>query len=773
MPPQQNPLGSDMSSQIFPQRNRTPMPPTVASPETSMPSVPPVTPVATADPSLTQVPPPPIQDTPTQSVQSAPVQVPPTIPPVAFQTNMTSPPHRGKGGVVVLILILLVLLGGVAYAYYEQLWFFAKPPYDTARLTSSIATGASKIKTASYAIGLKIASEPRDANARSYNEMYPQDTGDIMAYNRDVDRVRDISDVVRGLSTYYSTHKRYPSSLSLISGLTASARKVSYIPASTGADYTISVTFESTDAIAALKDSDRSGVGMSSLTGNTLTLNKRTAAYLYLPEEPSRGGILTWSSLQKYTEMIPDNFLIDGLFSGASYKREDGSIDGRVAIVGTGQMGDASASVDLEFRKVGDEMYGVLNKFPSFLSSYSAIKGKWIHISSSDVVAYGSGFIGWGPRDAQKKLTKAREQSTEQLKLFLELADKHQALQVAGTPVREDIDGVSAYKYDLQFNKATLADFYQDLATQFSAKWGPDSGINVDQALVEYLNSPEFDTLFDYMRTNTTLTLWARADGVPIKSQYSIRIVPDSSANAKNIDTQIRLIVTLSLSDINTPISIEAPTESMNLEDATIMLTGQSREEYRFSKQAKTIQSIRRALSDYHYSTGRYPTSLAELTKTRAEVMKSADDRPFMATVPTDLFTQKAFGYTTSADDYQLSYTMQYAPYQSGSVLPDSLYTYDYSVKMAYGSAGRPLLLVAVQGTNTATSKVASTEAVAQSKIDTDNDSLPDALENYMGTNRLKTDTDGDGRSDREEFDSGSDPRGPGKLKTGNSRYGY
>ena len=62
-----------------------------------------------------------------------------------------------------------------------------------------------------------------------------------------------------------------------------------------------------------------------------------------------------------------------------------------------------------------------------------------------------------------------------------------------------------------------------------------------------------------------------------------------------------------------------------------------------------------------------------------------------------------------------------------------------------------------------------SQQAAAASRIDTDNDGVPDVLEQYIGTNPAKSDTDGDGYSDYQEIMQGSNPLGPGQLTQGHS----
>jgi hypothetical protein len=193
----------------------------------------------------------------------------------------------------------------------------------------------------------------------------------------------------------------------------------------------------------------------------------------------------------------------------------------------------------------------------------------------------------------------------------------------------------------------------------------------------------------------------------------------------------------------------------------------------------------------YKQLAGVYPSKLDDLKKTvgeiKSDVKKTAtpqktvftsslgyygipkDDAPLLSEVPMDLYTHMPYGYSLKGADFALTYTMQLPAYEAGTS-PRSMYTSNYMTRTASGKA--PLVMNVVQGKNTASSKSASDEAAAQSSVDSDGDGVSDALENYLGLNRLKTDSDGDGHSDYDELTQGSNPLGPGNLKSSSS-FGY
>ncbi len=69
-----------------------------------------------------------------------------------------------------------------------------------------------------------------------------------------------------------------------------------------------------------------------------------------------------------------------------------------------------------------------------------------------------------------------------------------------------------------------------------------------------------------------------------------------------------------------------------------------------------------------------------------------------------------------------------------------------------------------VDGVTVLPTEPAQTTAV-DITTDTDGDTVPDAVEAYIGTDPAKADTDGDGYNDGEEIKNGYNPFGPSKLK--------
>jgi len=709
--------------------------------------------------------------------------IPRNIPPYG-QTKS----HRG---ILVTLIVIIVLLGaGAVYGYINQIGPFARPPYKAEGLASQIFAGASNIKTSSYSLSINIVSQPKDADAKPFNQAVPADSAKDASIKRDQDKYRDAKNLTTNLKEYFYSNNHYPASLasaSTLNGDTISTTGFTYAAPKPTKDYTLSVNFETGEAVNAISASTKYDYASSTvISGKTVTFSSKSALYANISASSDPSSIFSVQNLQSMLAYIPANFKFDSILAGASIKKSDSSVDGKIALSGQVDMGDINAVFDTEFRKIDDNFYILVNKLPTFFVDISKLKGSWIKITPDDLSTYGSGYVSADPTTAQKDITETKQRAIDSLKLFLTIADQDHALLMNGSPAKDQVNGATAYKYDLELNKDTLPQFYSDLTTQFKAKFGDKSPITFNQATLDYLKSPQYQAVFDYMRSNTMLTLWALSDGTPVKFSYGLRLVPNS--DSKNADKQIKALFTLTLSNINLPISIEVPTKTISMEDATIMLTGQSKEQYQMSKQQSAVDTLQRALSTFHALTGSYPQTLTELKQTRGDLKKQfpnvkatdslgmssyyvsygLDTDPILKAIPNDVYTGSAFTYSSTGKDYKLTYTIKFPPYTAGDALPKGIFSRDYS-----NYSKNVMKLTVVNGTNTADSKNVSEEAVAASKIDSDGDGLPNALETYIGTNPNKKDTDGDGQSDYKEVTTGSNPLGPGSLKGGSSGMMY
>ncbi|MES2215799.1 MAG: thrombospondin type 3 repeat-containing protein [Patescibacteria group bacterium] len=691
------------------------------------------------------------------------------------------PKHSGKGKYVtiVLIVIIAIAVGGAAYAYMQKIGPFSSPPYNENSMASDIFQGIAKIKTAGYSLALDVMSQPREADAKSFTSSVPGSSAKLEAYKRDQDRARDIQDLLSKLRSYQYKSKTFPQTLQVLPDVAdIKIDSYKYTRRDAGTDYNLSVTFETPEAAASIR---KYMVGTSSrATGNTIVFNNDSSNYINLPAKPSNPSLIDVSSLQDYLQYVPAAFKANVVFSGASEKKADNTVNGRIRLVGSTDYNDINIAIDAEAMKVDDNVYFMVHKFPAFFFDISKLKEKWVKMTPEDLAGYGARYLGGDADRSQQQIQETKERVIEGIKLFLTIADTHRALMPTRAPVKEQLNGHEVYRYELQFNKNTMAEFYKDLTSQFEQKFVEKNPIKFSEATYDYLKSPEFDEVFDYFRSNTILTLWANGDGIPEQVRYSVRMVP--ADDAKNKDYQVRFTSTLALIDINQPIHIEAPAGSMTLDDAVIAMSGVTKEEYALQKQERAVSSVRAALSTYKQITGEYPLILSDLTKAPKDLKKAPptttvptgtaltpirsyygdENSPILKVVPSDSYLKQPFSYKKVGKDYELKYSVTLPSYVPGTI-SYTIFSRNYSYSSTRTTSS--YMMKYVNGLNTANETALSAEAALAAKVDQDKDGLPDTLEAYLGTRKDKKDTDGDGHSDASELDASTNPNGPGTLK--------
>jgi hypothetical protein len=433
----------------------------------------------------------------------------------------------------------------------------------------------------------------------------------------------------------------------------------------------------------------------------------------------------------------------------------------KLGFLGTASFGDFTASVEAELRKVDENFYGQITKMPSFFG-IDSIKNKWIKVTPQDAIAYDFGFDFSEAQDVQEEYEKLRKEMLEKFKLALKIADEHKAVSVVGEPVREKVGDISAYRYDLVINRENLPAFYRAYVTAYNEKFPNARALVVDERFIGELSSREAVEMFDYIKKNTKISVWANADGIPVKYGIDFRFLPKTRNTATQ---QINAVFALVLSDINKSITIDAPEGAINFDEAYMLVSGKTKEEILIEKQTQILSTLKYALRDYHERVGEYPATLDELKKKRNEIdrkevkpeqmqdeafLNSLDEyygnEPFTRTIPNDVFTQKAFVYKTTGKDFTLEYTIRLPTYS------EKLSTYvftqqSYDSKTNTSKSG----LKYVNGKNTATKDTDSQEAKVLLSADADKDRLTDSLEDFVGTDKNKKDSDGNGTADYDD----------------------
>lgn len=731
--------------------------------------------------------------------------------------------------IALVAVLLLSGGGALAYTeqvwpfgpWPTSFWPFGEKGPDHKELFDNVVAKALEIQSASYTLALSLASEPRAADAEPLKVEIP--SVDVKPYERDTQRFRDLEDISQKISYLSLPARGIPSRLpaaleevDIKKSDPLTGNPYEYNRVGDGGDFSLKIIFETDEAIAAIKNKlwrDKTRIPI--IEGKVVAFNKNNFSEYYSlrfsgePKEVAFAkGINSQAELLSY---LPGELKVAGRVSGTAQKQTGKAADARFQIGGDVNWGDSSYSADLEFAKKGKTLYARLNKFPgefSFFLDLSAIKGKWVKITEEDFAAAGSSQLSVIslPED---QLREATAKILDLIRQFFRIAREESYITYAGNPVREKIRGADALRYQLVFNLEKIPAVYKRVLAEIKNKFADNPDIlsaieEVDGETAALIESKTFKDLTDYYNKNGVYNLWIEErTGFPVKLEYFTRLVPAENprANAKNV--QYRFAVSVALADVNKQISIEEPEVSLSFDEAEAILTGKSAEEMQFEKQVRNVEAVRSALRRHKSITGGFPDSLDELAKTPDQLRESAGGgedaapeqkclpgqkclpeqkclpgspgqkcvtpidgrKPLLRAVPKDAVTHGPFAYSknTAGDDYSLQYTIRLPLYAPGTMPSRSVYTEAYSY-----AAVKPTWsykLKHFEGVNTATKDKLSEEADRVASADADGDGLTDSFETYIGADKNKKDTDGDGASDGDELRRGDNPLGPGRLE--------
>ncbi len=705
---------------------------------------------------------------------STPAPVPsqqPTVAQYAPEQNKPKPWLK-----IILTLVILIILGGGAYAaYYFQVWPFSLMAPNKEQALLQAVTKMQDMTSGRYNSSLTVTSETRDTSRPSMKEVFAEDNGEMEGkFERDNDRLRVLRSILEGLKFEYTTETAYPEDVNdYFSDTQISSDFLVYSRQSEGQSFSLSATFELPEAANAVKR----GISTATVEDKTATITadgiKNKSYFSFYLSQPKSMYEELFGDGDELAEYIPSDFSFSINASGLTLKDKEAT-DFEFQLGGQVNAGDLIAAVEGELRKIGDNFYGKINKIPSLYFDISELKQKWVEITKEDIVSTNS--YSSFPRDFLEEGQDKSKQITRQLFDVLKLALEQGVVKIDYDLDNQMIGEKEFYVYKINIQKDKFYEFYQQATDKLKESYNDKAIWKKDAEQDEFFQSEKFTRLMTYLDANAEFLVSVnKTTGFLEIFDYKLKLIP--GGEGKLGEKQLAMDFQIKMSDINMDLKVEKPSEFMTFEDAAILMSGMSKEEYRFNKQSGNISSLRSALGAYYSYTGTYPDNLEILTKKRSEVtpkmslnnedclefdcydqysyMNNSEyylNRPFISHIPKDIFTKQEFSYTKATDDYTLTYSMTIPTREQ--LLGDT----------SFGRTSVNDLMGVVEGNNTANKKIISIEAVESLKIDSDGDELPDMVENYYGSAVNNVDSDDDGFYDGDEVKKGYDPMGPGKL---------
>ena len=634
--------------------------------------------------------------------------------------------------------VIFVLVGaGAAFAFRQQLMALLPGQNKAAEadLFSGLADKLTSIHSSVYAISMKVETQPREASTTPLTTSFPEFEKARLPYTRDNERFSDIQTIQSMLRNSFYTHHVYLSQLSQLrnavteqGNLTYSGNVTTtdpltgqafgYKTTKNGQDYELTFTLETDEAVKSMKQNSY-GYGTTTLVvnGKTITMGSRDyVGYVSMPPEP---WFVTYfgSDSGMMMSFLPTDMSVTLSASGTTESKNVGDVatDAKLNLGADVRFGDFSASVAAAFLKKAETYYLDVVKFPSLFMDLTPIKNKWVQFTLDDI---GTGYSFVDPETIED-LPKKQQDYLSQAKLLYVAAQQGGVIQVTKiVPDPKDEQHKGLVGYSVRVVREKVADYYKNMADQLEQKYPDDTLFKFDQTTYDYLKGDGFTQLFTYLGNNTSFDIWLDlATGYPAEFVTSFRYIPPDSV-LKLKDTQFVLTLTLGLSDINDPKAVEAPSPTISLDDAQMLMSNMPKDAYLYQKQLMNVRTLRSALDTYKRYAGKYPDRLEDLVITYKDVMKMnpngsstaygsdssmADyygSTKLIRAIPKDVYTKQAFPYVHSSGgyDYALTYTIE-LPASSSTASPYDSY---------YESVDR--VAKPMNGKNTATSDYLSNE---------------------------------------------------------------
>ncbi|MAF80602.1 hypothetical protein CL628_01165 [bacterium] len=684
--------------------------------------------------------PPPMATEPAMDVPPAP-----PVPPAPAGLTV-EPKKSGKKWIVIVVVLLVVVLigGGAAAAYFMGL---VRLPFLSQQLNSDqvfdrMYQAIAGIETTNYSLTLAVNTEPREAGARPLSEAIAAVDETTAALKRDQQRLDDVTALLAAIKLYKTEGGNdiyYPRDLLDVVAAADQARISAAIQAGEygyrqdpgGTSFVFNVQLE-TEVAARKYAETQAGTVVPLATPHahapdtpadhphepvlgpaptllSFTQESDLPLVVYLDESDASPLPLDLGLGQIY-QLIPLTFDLNFGMTGKTAATDTDTVSAEFSLNGSLKLDGATFSGSGDIKILDQDVYLKVNEFPSLgFFDAGAVKGQWIHIPADDLRYEGF--------DSDiDEFQQSTETSVDQYKEILKLAHELDMIRVVQEFPIEKIERDEFYHYEIDLAPEQLPVFYErvlelvagdDVDTVFS---------EVNDTTLDYLRSDAFKDTYEVLRENTTMEIWINTKTFyPSRFTYRMRFVPPDTV-VKFADKQITVEIGLGYQDINQPTTITAPAETISIDEATVLITGESPQEVSFDRVTDQIPLVRGALRGYWLHAGVYPGSLEDLASRPSEVVAKPaagqleafdevalqdyldTDKPFLPIPPIDVVTGQPYPYTSTGQDYTLKYQVVFPTETSGIDFNE----YDFARK------------IYVEGTNTATAASISVEGGQQ-----------------------------------------------------------
>lgn len=598
-------------------------------------------------------------------------------------TEFKVPEQKSSKTLFVAIFLAILLIGGVTtFAYFEKVGPFRESFYSEDSFFSALLMKYSEIDSLSSSFTSSFSVVQRDKDAKPFTTSISNTPELREKYQNDAQRAKDVSSIISSLRysnySYNNKSQNYPSSLRGIEndfGLYNSAsikdpvsgKEYQYSVTENGKNFALKVNFETRDAVSSIKKSYDYIATSTIIEGNTVTFTKNSPYYFYLSSEPPKPLLIDLQELVR--ELPPDINASLSMSASSDLKSENSGWS--FNINAEGDFGDLTYKVNADALKKDADYYFRINNIPSLFlfGDLASLKGKWVKIptevsSSSPNGSYSTiGYLSKEIPEYEKSYKENKQNLIELTKKIVSIADSEKIILFKKQPTNEKIDGRELVRYELSIRKEAILPFYRKVVDLIESDTRfKEFDYFVDQGMIEYLQSQEFNEVFDYYDKNVNLVFWTDREGFPAMSEVTIRIVPPDTAT-QLADKQMNLVFKSVVKDINKPLNIIAP-EGAILIDQVMKDFEKNMYEYDVSglSSIKSNLSTLRVYAELVYDTdggyGKKAFSLGSCKKTASTLFgdndvysainKATDNNPSKATCVSKLSSGRVNSYAIS-----------------------------------------------------------------------------------------------------------------------------
>jgi hypothetical protein len=484
-----------------------------------------------------------------------------------------------------VLLILLCIFVGLAYSF--GIWpFSGASKYSKNDLFDAMLDNIQGVNSIFYSADISLLTQPSSSQTKPLDllSMEFKNNGEKEKLERDAKRFSDLSSIISMLSNYLykggisSNYKiaAYPPTL-LAAGITLKdplGQDYQYKPSADKKHYTLMINFETDKAIDTINDQAQNlNVKKPAISGKTVLFTENSLIHYYYLDNQIQQPVLVEmvQEVNNLATYLPGEFNGKFKFSGNTQTNEQNVADMSFQLGGDVKAGDLSISADAEFIKKDADYYFRINKFPNLFFDVSEIKNKWVKVGPDDLERGIAGFAV----DEIKPAAQQNGQVLDKIRTFFKLAKEESIFIINGLPTEEKINNQKTYHYSVSVDQEKFKNFYKKIVLEFNSKFGEDSPFKNEGAVLSYLDTPEFDNLFQYFKNNAKFDIWINKQTTyPVKISFGLAIIPDGTGGygADKKNQELSLLLNLETKNINQKTDIKAPKEFLAFTEAQELL---------------------------------------------------------------------------------------------------------------------------------------------------------------------------------------------------------